>query len=364
MAQRQGLASEPTAAPGRPAPRAAQVQAQAQAQSQAQADPPFGSMLAIGLVAGAVASVIEERLAEAAPRQAAPIVSPELPAKDATSAGHHSLATGGPIALDPGHDAGTASDAVLSPSHLSPSHGSDHTDTASLANHPAMPMTAAEPAAAATRFVSTELVEPIAQPATVGLSGQSEGSTSFDLTGRIAHEMTGAIGQIAVQLGRFAESGGMLRLDHFGEALAQEIAGAATRIATDLTSTFNEPLSGMPPLAAVASVPTHMLAEISSTVDHVIAAVDVPPSLLGAEVDHVTTPLLSRLFDYAEPAQAPVPHAPELTTAGDGGAFAVSHLAGDIGAISIGFAGQSYVDTHSLQDGALGPATHLLHGFI
>lgn len=364
MAQRQGLASEPTAATGRPAPRAAQAQAQAQAHAQAQAGPPFGSMLAIGLVAGAVASVIEERMAEAAPRQAAPIVSPELPAKDATSAGHHGLTTGGPIALDLGQDAGAASDAVLSPSHLSPSHGSDHTDTASLANQPVMPMTAADPAASAIQFVSTELVEPIAQPATVGLPGHSEGSTSFDLAGRIAHEITGAVGQIAVQLGQFAESGGMLRLDHFSEALAQEIAGAATRIATDLTSVFNEPLSGMPPLAAVASVPTQMLAEVSSTVDHVIDAVGVPPSLLGAEMDHVTPPLLSRLFDYAEPAQAPVLHAAELTAAGDGGAFAVSHLAGDIGVISIGFAGQSYVDTHSLQDGALGPATHLLHGFI
>lgn len=353
MAQRQGLAPERTAASSRPAPRAAQTS------TPAQADPPFSNMLAAGLVAGAVAGVIEERMAEAAPRQAAPIGPAVPPAKDATSAGHPSLTTDGPIALDPDEGREGPSGAAQSPSN-----DVDRADTASSASQLVAPVTAAEPTAAATHFVSTESVEPIATPATLGLSGHGEGSTSFDLAGRIAHEISGAVGQIAVQLGQFAESGGMLKLDQFGEALAQEIAGAASRIATDLTSVFSETLSGITPLAAVASLPTQMLAEVSGTLDHVIDGVGIPPSLLGAEEDHVTPPLLSRLFDYAEPAQAPVPHAPEPAAAGDGGAFAVSHLAGDIGAISIGFAGQSYVDTHSLQDGAFGPAAHLLHGFV
>ena len=156
----------------------------------------------------------------------------------------------------------------------------------------------------------------------------------------------------------------MTALDGFGESLAHEIAGAATRIATDLTGTFSQSPTDTAPLAKVASLPTQVLAEVSSTVDHVTGAIGIPASLLGAEEDHVTPPLLSRVFDYAEPAPAPVADAPDLNHAGDAGDFAVGQFAGDIGAISISFVGQSYVDTHGLHDGAFGPAANLLHGFV
>jgi hypothetical protein len=217
--------------------------------------------------------------------------------------------------------------------------------------------------ATSNHLVSTAPAVPVAEHAMPAPSGHDEGSASFDLTARIAHEITGTVGQIVVKLGQFAGGGGMTGGDQFGESLAHEIAGAATRIATDLTGTFSQSPTDTAPLAKVASLPTQVLAEVSGMVDHLTGAIGIPASLLGAEEDHVTPPLLSRVFDYAEPARTPVP-APDITHAGDAGDVAIGHLAGDIGSISISFAGQSYVDTHGLLDGAFGPATNLLHGFV
>jgi hypothetical protein len=355
---------EQSAATGRPGASQTQTQTQAhaQVQAQAQAEAPFGGMLAAGLIAGAVAGVIEERMAEAASRQAAPVVPSVPPAKDATSAGDHGLVTGGQIPLDPAHDSGVPSGGAT----LSPSNDSDRagTDAASLAIQPNASEAAAELSATPNHIVSTALAVPLAQHASPAPTGHDESSASFDLTGRIAHEITDTVGQIVVKLGQFAGGGSMTALDGFGESLAHEIAGAATRIAADLTGSFSQSLTDTTPLAKVASLPTQVLAEVSSTVDHVTGAIGIPASLLGAEEDHVTPPLLSRVFDYAEPAPAPVADAPDLNHAGDAGDFAVGQFAGDIGAISISFVGQSYADTHGLHDGAFGPAANLLHGFV
>jgi hypothetical protein len=359
---------EPSAATGRPGPRAAQThaqaqtqtQAQAQVQAQVQADAPFGGMLATGLIAGAVTGVIEERMAEAASRQALPVVSTALPARDATSVGNHGLGTDRPLSHDSDHDSATPSGgAVLSPSNEPDSTGAG---AASLAIQPNASAAAAELTATSNHLVSPAPAVPVAEHAVPAPSGHAEGSASFDLTARIAHEITGTVGQIVVKLGQFAD-GGVTGGDQFGESLAHEIAGAATRIASDLTGTFSLSPTDTAPLAKVASLPTQVLAEVSGTVDHLIGTIGIPVSLLGAEEDHVTPPLLSRVFDHAEPALTSVP-APDITHAGDAGAVAIGHLAGDIGSISIGFAGQSYVDTHGLHDGAFGPATNLLHGFV
>ena len=154
-------------------------------------------------------------MAEAASRQAAPVVPSVPPAKDATSAGDHGLVTGGQIPLDPAHDSGVPSGgATLSPSNELDRAG---TDASSPAIQPNASEAAAELTATPNHVASTAPAVPVAQHASPAPTGHNESSASFDLTGRIAHEITDTVGQIVVRLGQFAESGGMTGLDGFGE---------------------------------------------------------------------------------------------------------------------------------------------------
>lgn len=367
MPQGQWRALGHSASSGRPAPRSTQGQAHAKVQAQAEA--PLGNLLAAGLIAGAVTGVIEERMAEAASRQTGPGVPTVPPAKDATpDESRDNPTSGGPVPPDHGRAEGTSSDAAA----LSPSADPDRAgpDAASLKVSLELPTDAADLPALQSHVVSTASILPVAPHAMSDPAADGAGLAPGDLTGRITDEIADTIGRVVVKLGQIAESGGLTGLDPgFGEALIQEIVGAATRIATDLTSTFGLSSTDTTALTEAANLPSQVLAEVTSTVDQAIGAIDIPASLLGAEEDHVTPALLSRVFDYAEPAQPSASHTPDLKQSGDAGDAATSHAAADVaaadvGSVSISFAGQSYVDAQDAHDWAFGPVTNLLHGFV
>lgn len=360
MPRGQGRAPEQPASGSRPGPRSAQGQAQAKIQAQAEA--PFGNLLAAGLIAGAITGVIEDRMAEAASRQTGPGV-PTVPlAKDATSDESRVPAAGGPVPSDHDRAQEASSDAAPSPSAAPERAGPD---AASLKAPSTLPMDAADLPALQGHVVSAASILPAASHATSDSPIDRAAPASGDLTGRITDEIVDTIGRVVVKLGEISESGGLTGLDaRFGDTLIQEIVGAAARIASDLTSTFGLSATDTAALATVASLPSQVLADVVGTVDHAIGAIDIPASLLGAEEDHTTPPLLSRVFDHAEPAQPSAPDTPDLKLPGEAGDAAISHPATDVGAVSIIFAGQSYVDAHDAPDWAFGPVTNLLHGFV
>lgn len=361
MPRGQLRAQDHSAASGRPGPRT--TQGQAHARIQAQAEAPFGNLLAAGLIAGAVSGVIEDRMAEAASRHTGPGIPTVPPAKDAIPDEGRDPGTGGPVPSDDGRAEGASSDAALSPSA-----GPDRAgpDAAPLKLPSTLPADAAElPALLQGHAVSAASILPAARHATSDPLADGVGAAPDALVGRITDEIVDTIGRVVVKLGEISESGGLTGLDpRFGETLIQEILGAAARIATDLTSTFGLSPTDTAALTKVASLPSQVLADVTGTVDHAIGAIDIPASLLGAEEDHLTPPLLSRVFDHAEPAQPSAPQTPDLKLPGDAGDTAISHPATDVGAVSIIFAGQSYADAHDAHDWAFGPVTNLLHGFV
>lgn len=357
MPRGQGRAPEQAASGGRSGPRTAHAKVQTQAEA------PFGNLLAAGLIAGAVTGVIEERMAEAASRQTGPGIPTVPPAKDTRPDESRDLTAGGEV--PPDH--GDAREAPADAGALPPSAGPDRAgpDAASLKLPSTLPTDAADLPALQGHAASAASILPAPHHAASDPPDDSTAPAPGDLSGRIADEIVDTIASVVVKLGQVSESDGLTGLDpRFGEALIQEIVGATARIVSDLTSTFGLSATGTVSLTQVASLPSQLLADVTGTVDHAIGAIDIPASLLGAEEDHATPPLLSRVFDHAEPAQPSAPQTPDLKLPGDAGDTAISHPATDVGAVSIIFAGQSYVDVHDAHDWAFGPVTNLLHGFV